>query len=154
MARICPNNNAMLIGRVVADPYVFENKDGSRTVKFTCAYDRDVFDKQTGNALCGFVDLKGFVPAGTDHSVYDYLTRGTLVAVSYEGRNEHFVDEAGEHHHVVALIVRDVRLLARSRKAQGAAEAEAPEAEAPEAEVAEQLVLDLDFGDGEVSEAI
>ena len=75
------NNNGSLLGRLVQNPIVYVNADGSKKIRFTVAASNN-YKSRDGQHHAQFVPLEAFLPAGSRNSVYDYLTKGMLVSVS------------------------------------------------------------------------
>ena len=114
MARINPRNNGTAIGRLASDPRFFDNKDGSRTVRFTVLVDQD-FVNANGERGVDAVPVERFIPADRGNGVFDMIHQGDLVQVSYRTTTDSYVDRNGERRYVTKLIVADVQML-ESRK--------------------------------------
>ena len=78
-------NYGVAIGRLVRQPKVYENRDGSHKVLYTLAVNRN-FQNKEGRRDSDFVNLEAFLPAGrkVDQSVYSRLRVGELVAVRHQ----------------------------------------------------------------------
>ena len=114
MARINPRNNGTAIGRLASDPRFFDNKDGSRTVRFTVLVDQD-FVSANGERGTDAVPVERFIPTDRGNGVFDMIHQGDLVQVSYRTTTDTYVDRNGERRYVTKLIVADVQML-ESRK--------------------------------------
>lgn len=114
MARINPRNNGTAIGRLASDPRFFDNKDESRTVRFTVLVDQD-FVSANGERGVDAVPVERFIPADRGNGVFDMVHQGDLVQVSYRTTVDSYVDRDGERRYVTKLIVADVQML-ESRK--------------------------------------
>lgn len=114
MARINTSNNGTAIGRLASDPRFFDNKDGSRTVRFTVLVDQD-FVSANGERGVDAVPVERFIPADRSNGVFDMAHQGDLVQVSYRATTDSYVNRNGERRYVTKLIVSDVQLL-ESRK--------------------------------------
>jgi len=114
MARINTRNAGTAIGRLASDPRFFNNKDGSRTVRFTVLVDQD-YVNANGERGVDAVPVERFIPADRSNSVFDMAHQGDLVQVSYRATTDSYVDRNGERRYVTKLIVSDVQLL-ESRK--------------------------------------
>lgn len=114
MAKINTRNDGTAIGRLAADPRLFENKDGSRTVRFTVLVDQD-FVNANGERGTDAVPVERFIPADRGNGVFDMIHQGDLVQVSYRATTDSYVDRNGERRYVTKLIVADVQML-ESRK--------------------------------------
>lgn len=114
MARINTRNAGTAIGRLASDPRFFDNKDGSRTVRFTVLVDQD-YVNANGEHGTDAVPVERFIPADRGNGVFDMAHQGDLVQVSYRATTDSYVDRNGERRYVTKLIVTDVQLL-ESRK--------------------------------------
>ena len=114
MARINTRNNGTAIGRLDSDPRLYENKDGSRTVRFTVLVDQD-YVNANGERGTDAVPVERFIPADRSNGVFDMVHQGDLVQVSYRATTDSYVDRNGERRYVTKLIVADMQLL-ESRK--------------------------------------
>jgi single-strand DNA-binding protein len=148
MARINPRNNGTAIGRLASDPRFFDNKDGSRTVRFTVLVDQD-FVSANGERGTDAVPVERFIPSDRGNGVFDMVHQGDLVQVSYRTTTDSYVDRNGERRYVTKLIVADVQMLesrkvtterlakrAAQQDAQNRAAQAAPVASAPVQQVA------------------
>lgn len=144
MAIINPLNNGTVIGRLPKDPKIFENKDGSKSVRFTVMARNGYKNAQGGYDSTG-VDLEAFIPATAEgNGVYDILKKGILVQVTYEIRRNTWPDKkTGEMHYDQVLRVNDVRVL----ESKATTDARASKDEAADdavAEVAEVETVSID----------
>ena len=114
MARINPKNFGVAIGRLASDPRFFNNRDGSRTVRFTVLVDQD-FVNAGGERGTDAVSVERFIPNDRGNGVFDMIHQGDLVEVSYRVTTDAYVDRNGERRYVTKLIVSDVQML-ESRK--------------------------------------
>ena len=114
MARINTRNAGTAIGRLASDPRFFDNKDGSRTVRFTVLVNQD-YVNANGERGVDAVPVERFIPADRGNGVFDMAHQGDLVQVSYRATTDSYVDRNGERRYVTKLIVTDVQLL-ESRK--------------------------------------
>lgn len=114
MARINPKNFGVAIGRLASDPRLFNNQDGSRTVRFTVLVDQD-FVNTGGERGTDAVSVERFIPVDRSNGVFDMIHKGDLVEVSYRVTTDSYVDRNGERRYVTKLIVSDVQML-ESRK--------------------------------------
>lgn len=114
MARINTRNTGTAIGRLASDPRFFNNKDGSRTVRFTVLVDQD-YVNANGERGTDAVPVERFIPADRSNGVFDMVHQGDLVQVSYRATTDSYVDRNGERHYVTKLIIADVQML-ESRK--------------------------------------
>lgn len=123
-------NFGVILGRLVADPMVFDNADGSKKVRFTVAA-RDNFKTQ-GEYKSQFIPVEAFIPAGKGLGVYEYTKKGSLVDLEYSVRTS-VQEKDGEKRYFTNLLVQSVELL--DAKKTETAEAAAPAEDAVEADV-------------------
>lgn len=167
MARINPKNFGVAIGRLASDPRFFDNRDGSRTVRFTVLVDQD-FVNAGGERGTDAVSVERFIPNDRGNGVFDMIHQGDLVEVSYRVTTDSYVDRNGERRYVTKLIVSDVQMLesrkvtterlakratqqdAQNRAAQAAQSAPAAVTPAPQTPVVADDALDASdpFGGG------
>lgn len=91
-----PANNGNAIGRLAADPVVFPNKDGSKTVKVTIYADNNYTNKSTGKVESEKISLEKYIPAGYSLGAYEHMHSGDQVAFSYSLRNNEYTDSNGQ----------------------------------------------------------
>ena len=116
-------NFGVILGRLVADPMVFDNADGSKKVRFTVAA-RDNFKTQ-GEYKSQFIPVEAF-------GVYEYTKKGSLVDLEYSVRTS-VQEKDGEKRYFTNLLVQSVELL--DAKKTETAETAAPAEAAVEADV-------------------
>lgn len=80
------NNFSMVEGRVVKDPKILTNADGSRTYLFKLAADRDYVDRD-GKRQTDFVSFQGYVAKDNSAKVYDYVKQGNMIKVTSSIQN-------------------------------------------------------------------
>ncbi len=104
-------NYGIVTGRLTRDPVFYENRDGSRKVKFTVAA-QNHFTNGEGNRDSQFIPLEAFVPAKhQNNGPYDYLDKGDLVSCSYSVQNNNYQDKNGEMVYGLVLLVDSIALL-------------------------------------------
>ena len=107
-------------GRLTRDPYIVENRDGSKKVMLTVAAQND-FKNKDGKRDSQFISLEGFIPAGKDAGVYTLLHKGDMVGLGYTVRTNNYTDKNGETVYSQVLFIQTVDL--RETKAAAAAHA-------------------------------
>lgn len=112
MRNMNTRNYGVVIGRLVRQPKVYENRDGSHKVLYTLAVTRN-FSNKEGKRDSDFVNLEAFLPARSqpDQSVYSCIRVGELVAVRYTIRTSTYTDANGESRFGTSLLTQDVELL-------------------------------------------
>ena len=131
-------NNFQVIGRLTADPTVFDNKDGSKKVRFTVAA-KDNFADKSGERGSQFLPVEAFVSADSvaksGIGVYGNMHKGDLVAVTGQIQNNNYTDKDGTQHYDLVLhietrdlmepkSVTDQRAIGRAVAADNAAQAQ------------------------------
>ncbi len=101
-------NNFQVIGRLTSDPFIFENKDGSKKVRFTIA-SKENYKSKKGKRDTQFIPVECFLSAKSvsknDIGVFAYAHKGDYVAVTGRIRNNNFTDKNGELHYELLLQV-------------------------------------------------
>lgn len=130
-------NYGVAIGRLVKDPVVFSNKDGSKKVMITLAV-QDNYKSADGTKGSQFIALEAFVSnKSTGNTVYDYMHKGDKVGVEYTVRTNNYKDAKGEDVYSQVLFIQSADLsfeTKASQAARGTAPADAVEEDAPFAE--------------------
>ena len=87
------NNMFCITGRTTHDIHVFENRDGSHTIRMTVAVQNDYRNKD-GHRGVQFVDVEAFVSAEVSGlGVYAYIFKGDLISVSGSIRSSTYQDK-------------------------------------------------------------
>lgn len=122
-------NFGIVTGRLTKDPTFYDNRDGSRKVRFTVAA-QDQFTDRDGNRNSQFIPLEAFIPAKQEgNGAYAYINQGDLVSCSYTVQNNNYKDRNGETVYGLALLVDGITLLeskASKEARQAAKETPAP----------------------------
>jgi len=104
-------NYGIVTGRLTRNPIFYENKDGSRKVKFTVAA-QNHFTNEQGERDSQFIPLEAFIPAKQQNNgPYDYLDKGDLVSCSYSVQNNNYQDKDGQMVYGLVLLVDSIALL-------------------------------------------
>lgn len=141
MANINPDNFAIVKGRLASDPRFFDNKDGSRTVRFTILANQN-FTKRNGERGTDAVSLERFIPADRSNGVFDMIHQGDLVRIMHHPTTESYTDlNTGETHYIEKHIADDVQMeesrkVTTARLAKRAAEQDAQNRAAQAAQAA------------------
>ena len=86
-------NFGVVEGRLVREPAIFQNSDGSKKIKFTVAaqdnYKSTTPDgkKEKGSQI---INLEAFVPAGRDKTVYDLMHKGDMIGAQFSVRTNNY----------------------------------------------------------------
>lgn len=134
-------NTFTVIGRLTQDPKVFENKDGSRKVRFTVAA-KDNFTSN-GQRDSQFLPVEAFRSAAlvtkSGLGIYANMHKGDLVAVSGQIQNNNYTDKNDAKHFDLVLHIETCQLLepksvTDARQIKNAIDADKDAASAPAAE--------------------
>lgn len=82
VSRFDMHNFGIINGRVVKDPVVKENHDGSHTYLFKVAVDRDYTNRDKSRTT-DFISFQGYVGKNMSAKVYDYVKKGNTIEVTY-----------------------------------------------------------------------
>lgn len=103
------NNYGICTGRVCQAPAFFTNRDGSRRCRFSIAASNS-YKASDGTRHAQFVPIEAFIPADVKSTVYDILSKGMLVTVAYEVRNNNWQSKEGEQYYDIILQADSVRI--------------------------------------------
>lgn len=106
------HNFGICTGRLVRDPQVFNNSDGSQKVLMSIATQRN-FRNAQGARDTDFIPVEGFIPADvvkSGKSVYNLVHKGDKVTVEYTIRSSVYTDKAGKTQFSTALSIQNVTL--------------------------------------------
>lgn len=129
-------NFGIVEGRLVREPQTFENKDGSRKVKFTIAAQDNFRSKGDDGKMAKnsqFIQLEAFINKDrTGETVYDLIHKGDMVGVQFSVRSNNYTDASGNTVYSQILVAESVDLketkaTVNARKANAAAPAAAEE---------------------------
>ena len=102
-----PKNNGTLIGRLAADPRVFDNADGSKKVSFTVFVDRD-YIAGDGSRPSDAIPVEAFISNRAQGiGPYGAIHKGDQIAVSTSLRFDHYTTKNG-------VEVREVKVVSES----------------------------------------
>lgn len=103
-------NFGIVEGRLVRDPKIFTNADGSKNIKITLAARRNFKNKSTGMNDPDYVSLEAFVSADTKGAgPYDYMHKGDLIGAEYTVRSNAYTDkDTGEEVYNQVLFIQSV----------------------------------------------
>lgn len=102
-------NYGVAIGRLVRQPKVYENKDGSHKIFYTLAVRRG-FPNKKGKRDADFVNLETYLPASNtlEQSIYSRLRVGTMLAARYTLLSSSYTDAGGEKQYRVSLLTQSL----------------------------------------------
>lgn len=110
-------NYGVAIGRLVRQPKVYENKDGSHKILYTLAV-RRAFPGKKGKQDADFVNLETFLPADSplEQSIYSRLQVGTMLAARYTLLSSSYTDADGEKRYRVSLLTQSLDFMESRRE--------------------------------------
>lgn len=135
------NNYAILKGRLVADPAVFANKDGSSKVKFTLAVE-DNYKGKDGKRGSQMIPVEAFTK-DFSKSPFASIHKGDKISAQCSLRTNNYTDKDGKAVYSTVVFVENIQFeesksVTEARAAENAAKAAAAEATVAEAPVAAQ----------------
>lgn len=117
-------NNLNLTGRLAKDPYINENKDGSKKINMTLAVNASYKDAD-GKTHVDYIDVETFISKDRKSiGGYEFITKGTRVGVTGRFRQNIYTDKDGKtvYKQVVVVDPDGLHLLdSRSKGANAAA---------------------------------
>ena len=101
-------NKVFLMGRLTRDPEFRQTTSGVPSCRFTVAVNRSYKDKQTGQKVedTDFVDCTAW--RQTAEFVSRYFTKGSMILVEGELRNNNYEDKNGVKHYGMNVLVQNV----------------------------------------------
>lgn len=84
-------NKVILMGRLTANPELRTTQSGIASCRFTIAIDRKYADKNTGERQADFISCTAW--RETANFVTKYFTKGKMIAIEGELRNNNFQDK-------------------------------------------------------------
>lgn len=99
-------NKAIIMGRMVRDPEIRNTNSGTALCRFSVAVDRSFADKQTGKREADFLDCTAF--GKTAEFVCRYFSKGKMILVEGEIRNNNYTDNNGVKHYSNNIAVNSV----------------------------------------------
>lgn len=103
------HNHGLLKGRLTSDPSVFDNKDGSKKVKFTLAVAR-AYKNADGTRTSDFIPVEAFVSKDSNAmNIYNNIKKGDLISVAIEMRSNVYTDKQGKNVYDVFNLITAVQ---------------------------------------------
>lgn len=91
-----PANSGNLIGRLLSDPKVFKNSDGSRTVYVTLAVEDDYKSGPNREVVTNEIPVQDFVPVnGVANTPWRQIGEGDLIGLSTRLSAKRYTDRNG-----------------------------------------------------------
>lgn len=86
------NNYGVATGRLTADPFVYQNADGSQKVRITLATN-DNYKNADGKRSTQFLPFEAFIPAERNLGVFSMIHSGDKISVAYTVKNNNYRDK-------------------------------------------------------------
>ena len=114
-------NKVILVGRLTADPELRQTQSGISSCRFTVAIDRKFADKETGERKADFVGCIAW--QRTAEFVAEYFSKGKLIAVEGELRNNSYQDKnhSDVMHYTMDVNVNNVEFVGGKNESGGSA---------------------------------
>lgn len=114
-------NKVILVGRLTADPELRQTQSGISSCRFTVAIDRKFADKETGERKADFVGCIAW--QRTAEFVAEYFSKGKLIAVEGELRNNNYQDKnhSDVTHYTMDVNVNNVEFVGGKNESGGSA---------------------------------
>lgn len=98
-------NNAVIMGRIVADPELRTTANGTSVTSFTVAIDRR-FSKQGEEKQTDWIDVVCW--KGAAEFVCKYFTKGSMIAIQGNIQTRMFEDKNGNKRKAVEIVAENV----------------------------------------------
>lgn len=99
-------NKVIIMGRLTKDVETKQTQSGNALCRFTVAVDRSFINKQTGNRETDFLECTAF--GKTAEFVGRYFSKGKMILVEGEMRNNNYTDNNGVKHYSNNIAVNNV----------------------------------------------
>ena len=96
-------NRVILMGRLTRDPELKETSSGVNVARFSIAVNRQYANKQTGERETDFVDCDAW--RSTAEFVARYFSKGDMILIEGELRNNNYEDQNGVTHRGMRVLV-------------------------------------------------
>lgn len=109
-------NRVILMGRLTRDPEFKQTTSGVSVCRFSMAINRQFANKETGERETDFVECDAW--RSTAEFVARYFTKGNMILVEGELRNNNYTDNNGVKHYGMRVLVNSVSFC-ESKKSDG-----------------------------------
>jgi single-strand DNA-binding protein len=99
-------NKVILMGRLTRDPEFRQTTSGVPVCKFSVAVNRQFANKQTGERETDFIDCDAW--RNTAEFVSRYFSKGSMILVEGQLRNNNYTDNNGVKHYSMRVLVDNV----------------------------------------------
>lgn len=87
------NNYGVATGRLTANPFVYQNTDGSQKVRITLAAS-DNYKNADGKRSTQFLPFEAFIPAERNLGVFGMIHSGDKISIAYTVKNNNYRDKS------------------------------------------------------------
>ena len=87
------NNYGVATGRLTANPFVYQNADGSQKVRITLAAS-DNYKNADGKRSTQFLPFEAFIPAERNLGVFGMIHSGDKISIAYTVKNNNYRDKS------------------------------------------------------------
>lgn len=114
-------NKVIIIGRLTADPELRQTQSGIASCRFTVAVNRKYTEKDTGERKADFITCVAW--QRTAEFVAEYFSKGKLIAVEGELRNNNYQDKnhSDVTHYTMDVNVSNVEFVGGKNDSGGSA---------------------------------
>ena len=99
-------NKVILMGRLTRDPEFRQTTSGIPVCRFSIAINRQFANKQTGERETDFIDCDAW--RSTAEFVSRYFSKGNMILVEGQHRNNNYTDNNGVKHYSMRVMVDNV----------------------------------------------
>lgn len=99
-------NKVILMGRLTRDPEFRQTTSGVPVCRFSIAINRQFANKQTGERETDFIDCDAW--RSTAEFVSRYFSKGSMILVEGQLRNNNYTDNNGVKHYSMRVLVDNV----------------------------------------------
>lgn len=99
-------NNAIIMGRLTADPTLKKTNNGTSVVSFTLAVERDFASRDTSEKETDFINVVAW--RGTAEFVEKYFTKGRMAVVSGRVQTRKWQDNDGNNRYATEIVADSV----------------------------------------------
>ena len=110
-------NKVILMGRLTRDPEFRQTTSGVPVCRFSIAISRQFANKQTGEREADFIDCDAW--RSTAEFVSRYFTKGSMILVEGQLRNNNYTDNNGVKHYSMRVMVDNVSFCESKGASQG-----------------------------------
>lgn len=103
------NNFGIATGRLAKDPVVFNNSDGSKSVRLTVITQNN-FKGKDGKRGVTAVPIEAFIPSGKELGAYAHMHKGDLVGIEYTVVPNNYKDKDGNDVYDITLLAKGADL--------------------------------------------